>query len=269
MQPIARPPSAASGRRGDDLQRARRQPAYWAEKLKQPVTGLLRTLALPPACRSDTVLETHGLTRVYGPVVALGALDLQVDGGECVALMGPNGSGKTTAAALICGLLEPTDGAARVCGFSIHQEPHAVTARAHLAYVPDTPALYDDLTVGDHLRLVAAAHGVAGGDLEERCAELLVLLGLEERALFLPGQLSRGMRQKTAIACALIRPFSLLVLDEPVVGLDRHSVDVLKGIVREALASGRAVLLMTHSDAFAGEVATRILQIEEGHVVEP
>ena len=134
--------------------------------------------------------------------------------------------------------------------------------------MPDTPALYDDLTVSDHLRLVAAAHGVAGADLEERCAELLAQFGLEERALFLPTQLSRGMRQKTAIACALIRPFSLLVLDEPVVGLDRRSVDVLGAVVHEALASGRAVVLMTHSDAFAGEVATRVVHIEEGHVVE-
>ena len=98
--------------------------------------------------------------------------------------------------------------------------------------------------------------------------ELLAQFGLEERALFLPTQLSRGMRQKTAIACALIRPFSLLVLDEPVVGLDRHSVDVLGAVVHEALASGRAVVLMTHSDAFAGEVATRVVHIEEGHVVE-
>src|SRR5680860_728032 len=201
----------------------------------QTVTGLLQTLAPAPACESDAVLETFGLTRSYGPVVALAPLDLRVEGGECVALMGPNGSGKTTAAALICGLLEPTDGVAEVCGFSIHQEPAAMSARAHLAYVPDTPALYDDMTVNDHLHLVAAAHGVAGDDLEERCDRLLVALGLEERALFLPTQLSRGMRQKTAIACALIRPFSLLVLDEPVVGLDRRSVEVLKGIVGEAL----------------------------------
>ena len=96
------------------------------------MTGLLRTLALPPACESNAVLETHGLTRTYGPVVALAPLDLRVEGGECVALMGPNGSGKTTAAALICGLLEPTGGVAKVCGFSIHQEPDAVSARARI-----------------------------------------------------------------------------------------------------------------------------------------
>lgn len=234
-----------------------------------PVTGPLSALTAPPASRSGAVLETSGLTRSYGSVVALAPLDLRVEGGECVALMGPNGSGKTTAAGLVCGLLEPSGGTAEVCGFSVHHEPAAVSARAHLAYVPDTPALYDDLTVTDHLHLVAAAHGVAGDDLDGRCDELLALLGLEERALFLPPQLSRGMRQKTAIACALIRPFSLLVLDEPVVGLDRRSVDVLRDVLRQALAGGRAVLLMTHSDAFAGEVATRVLYIEEGRVIRP
>ena len=134
--------------------------------------------------------------------------------------------------------------------------------------MPDSPALYDDMTVADHLRLVAAAHGVVGDDLEARCEVLLRRFGLEERADFLPTQLSRGMRQKTAIACALIRPFRLLVLDEPVVGLDRRSIDVLAQVVRESLADGRAVLLMTHSEAFAGEVATRTLLIEEGRVVE-
>jgi ABC-2 type transport system ATP-binding protein len=221
------------------------------------------------APESGAVLEARGLTRAYGVVIALAPLDLEVAAGECVALMGPNGSGKTTAAGLICGLLEPTEGWAKVSGHSVHHEPEAVNARRLLAYVPDSPALYDDMTVADHLRLVAAAHGVAGDDLEARCKALLQRFGLEERADFLPTQLSRGMRQKTAIACALIRPFKLLVLDEPVVGLDRRSVDVLAHVVRECLADRRAVLLMTHSETFAAEVATRSLLIEEGRVVEP
>jgi ABC-type multidrug transport system ATPase subunit len=115
---------------------------------------------------------------------------------------------------------------------------------------------------------VAAAHGVAGDDLDERSERLLGLLGIGERALFLPTQLSRGMRQKTAIACALVRPFSLLILDEPVVGLDHRSVEVLKDVIREAVAGERGVLIMTHSDEFAHDVATRILHVEEGRVTE-
>ena len=217
-------------------------------------------------CR-EVLLETQELTRSYGSFLALDALDLEVKEGECVAVMGPNGSGKTTAAELVSGLLEPTSGWAGVCGASIHQEPEASVARGHLAYVPDTARLYDDLTVTDHLRLVAAAHGVGDADIEERCLSLLRRLGLDHRADFPPSQLSRGMRQKTALACALVRPFSVLVLDEPVVGLDALSVDVLRDILLEIMAGGRGVLLMTHSDAFAASVATRTLRLEEGRLV--
>jgi ABC-2 type transport system ATP-binding protein len=215
----------------------------------------------------DVLLETCELTRSYGSFVALDSLDLEIKEGECVAVMGPNGSGKTTAAELVSGFLEPTSGWARVCGVSIHEEPQAAKARRQLAYVPDTARLYDDLTVSDHLRLVAAAYGVGGVDLQERCLSLLRRLDLDFRADFPPSQLSRGMRQKTALACALIRPFSVLVLDEPVVGLDTPSLDVLREVLLETVAARRAVLLMTHSDAFAASVATRTLRLEEGRLV--
>lgn len=212
------------------------------------------------------MLETLELGRAFGPVIALRDLNLKVYGGECVALMGPNGSGKTTAAELISGLLEPSTGWVKVQGYAVHDEPTAIEARARLAYVPDTPRLYDDLTVLDHLHLVAVAHGTATDDLEDRCWDLLERLGLDERADFFPPQLSRGMRQKTAIACALIRPFSLLIMDEPIVGLDADSVEALRQVVLECRADKRAVLLMTHSDEFAASVATRTLRIVEGLV---
>jgi len=220
-----------------------------------------------PAARREILLETMNLTRRYGPVVALDGLDLKVRAGECVVMMGPNGSGKTTAAELISGLLEPSDGRVEICGHSVHEEPGAVAARRDLAYVPDTPYLYDDLTVSDHLRLVAAAHGVADKDLEDRSNALLERLNLEDRAAFFPRQLSRGMRQKTAIACALVRPFRVLVVDEPIAGLDAASVDVFREVLLESRKAGRAILLMPHSDAFASTIATRMLRIEEGQLV--
>jgi ABC-2 type transport system ATP-binding protein len=216
----------------------------------------------------ELLLETLDLGRAFGPVVALRGLNLKVYSGECVALMGPNGSGKTTAAELISGLLEPSAGWAKVQGYSVHDEPDAIAARARLAYVPDTPRLYDDLTVRDHLQLVAAAHGTVADDLDERCDGLLDRLDLGERADFFPSQLSRGMRQKTAIACALIRPFAVLVMDEPIVGLDTDSVDALRQVVMECRAAKRAVLLMTHSDEFAASVASRTLHIVEGQLVK-
>jgi ABC-2 type transport system ATP-binding protein len=181
--------------------------------------------------------------------------------------MGPNGSGKTTAAELISGLQEPTRGWVRVAGYSLDHEAEALVARKHLSYVPDNPYLYPDLTVRDHLHLMAAAHGVDGDDLAQRCDKLLASLGLEKRADFFPSQLSRGMRQKTAIACGVIRPFSVLVLDEPTIGLDAASMDVLRDLLLKSTALGRAILLMTHSEEFAASVATRVLHISEGRLV--
>lgn len=111
----------------------------------------------------------------------------------------------------------------------------ATRCSKNLAYVPDTPRLYDDLTITDHLRLVAVAHGVAHKDLPECSEALLQRLNLADRASFFPRQLSRGMRQKTAIACALIRPFRILVLDEPTVGLDAASLSTLREVLLNRL----------------------------------
>ena len=120
----------------------------------------------------------------------------------------------------IVGSLEPSGGSVRVCGFDQHREPEAEHARAALALVPDSPLLYDDLTVRQHLELVALAHGAVDAQLDTRITSLLARLSLTAREDFLPRELSRGMRQKTQLACALIRPASVLVLDEPLVGLD-------------------------------------------------
>jgi ABC-2 type transport system ATP-binding protein len=213
-------------------------------------------------------LETTGLRREYGRLVALAGLDLTVGAGECVALIGANGSGKSMAVRAIGGLLEPTGGAVRVCGHDPHEEPGAEAARAALALVPDAPLLYDDLTVREHLELVTLSHGVYDDDVDDRIDALLGRLGLGERADFIPRELSRGMRQKTQLACALVRPARLLVLDEPVVGLDPPSQLLLAALLREAKAAGGAVLLTTHQMAFADGLADRAVMLEEGEVVD-
>jgi ABC-2 type transport system ATP-binding protein len=213
-------------------------------------------------------LETTGLRREYGRLVALAGLDLTVGPGECVALIGANGSGKSTAVRAIGGLLEPTGGAVRVCGHDPHEEPGAEAARAALALVPDAPLLYDDLTVREHLELVTLSHGVYDDDVDDRIDALLGRLGLGEGADFIPRELSRGMRQKTQVACALVRPARLLVLDEPVVGLDPPSQLLLAALLREAKAAGGAVLLTTHQMAFADGLADRAVMLEEGEVVD-
>jgi ABC-type multidrug transport system ATPase subunit len=216
----------------------------------------------------DPPLETAGLSRSYGRLVALARLDLTVAAGECVALIGANGSGKSTAVRTIAGLLEPTGGSVRVCGDDPHREPEAEAVRAALALVPDTPLLYDDLTVRQHLELVALSHGVDDEDIDERIDALLGRLGLAGREAFLPRELSRGMRQKTQLACALVRPAAVLVLDEPVVGLDPPSQQLLFELLGEAKRRGAAVLLTTHQMAFADGLADRAVMLEEGEVID-
>jgi ABC-2 type transport system ATP-binding protein len=210
----------------------------------------------------DPPLVTTALSRSYGRLTALAALDLTLSAGECVALIGANGSGKSTAVGTICGLLEPTAGSVRICGHDPHREPGGERARAALALVPDTPVLYEDLTVLQHLELAALAHGVAGAGADG----LLERLGLTPRRDYLPHELSRGMRQKTQLACALIRPAALLVLDEPVVGLDPPSQRLLHELLVAAKRAGTAVLLTTHQLAFADGLADRAVMLEEGAV---
>jgi ABC-2 type transport system ATP-binding protein len=213
-------------------------------------------------------LQTSELSRSYGRLIALEGLSIAVAAGDCVALIGANGSGKTTAVRAIAGLLEPSGGTVRVCGWDPHREPEAERARAALAVVLDSPLLYDDLTVRQHLELVTLSHGVAGGDVEERITSLLLRLGLGERGNFLPRELSRGMRQKTQLACAMIRPAAVLVLDEPVVGLDPPSQTLLHQLLVEAKHAGAGILLTTHQMAFADGLVDRAVVLREGAVAD-
>ena len=209
-------------------------------------------------------LEASGLRRTYGRLIALASLDIKLASGECVALIGANGSGKSTAVRTIAGLLEPSAGWVRVCGYDPHKEPIAEDARAELALVPDSPLLYDDLTVRQHLELVTLTHGIE----EDGIDALLARLGLTGRAGFLPRELSRGMRQKTQLACALVRPASLLLLDEPVVGLDPPSQALLRELLVEAKRAGAAVLFTTHQMAFAEGLADSAVMLDEGEVAD-
>jgi ABC-2 type transport system ATP-binding protein len=213
-------------------------------------------------------LQVRGLERRYGRLVGLAPLDLDVAAGECVALIGANGSGKSTAVRTIAGLQEPSDGWVRICGHDPHAEPDGEAARAALALLPDSPLLYDDLTVRQHLELVALAHGAADGGLAERIDALLARLGLTARADFVPRELSRGMKQKTGLACALIRPAELYVLDEPVVGLDPPSQALLGELLLEAKAAGAGILMTTHQMYFADGVADRAVVLGEGEVLD-
>jgi ABC-type multidrug transport system ATPase subunit len=212
------------------------------------------------AKKAEPVLVATKLTKSYEDLVALAPLDLTLRRGEMAVLVGHNGSGKTTFLGLCSGLLEATDGELMIA----FHEAGSFEARAATSYLPDNPVLYDDLSVLEHLEYIARLHGVE--DWETRGHELLERLGLEHRAEDLPSRFSRGLRQKTAIALALVRPFDLLLVDEPFVGLDPQGRDAMVELLAEAHAGGAAVIVATHQLDFV-QRAQRCLALRDGDLV--
>ena len=206
------------------------------------------------------MLEADAVTKSYGDLQALAPLKLKLKSGELEVLVGHNGSGKSTFLGLASGLLEPSAGSIKVVG----HDAGSFEARAATSYLADNPVLYDDLSVMEHLEYVARLHGVE--DWVDRAHGLLHHLGLSHRADDLPSRFSRGLRQKTAIAVALIRPFSVLLVDEPFVGLDPQGRDAMVSLLREAHESGAAVIVATHQLDFV-QRAERCLALRDGELV--
>ena len=216
--------------------------------------------------REGPLLELRSASKAYGDLEALRSLDLELYPGECVALLGHNGSGKSTALKIAAGELEPSGGTVEVGGRELRGGEDEPFVRRAVSFVRDEPVFYDDLTVEEHLRLVGLAHGVSDG-LDERIAEVLGRFGLEGREGFLPGQLSRGLRQKAQLACALVRPFSVLLLDEPVVGLDPASQGALHETLLGLKSAGAGVLASTHQLGFARGLADRAVVLRDGGMI--
>jgi ABC-2 type transport system ATP-binding protein len=206
------------------------------------------------------VLATEGLGKDYDETVALEDLSFRVEEGERVIVVGPNGSGKTTLLRVTAGLLEASHGRVEVVGAPAGSLP----ARAATSYIPDAPVLYDDLSVAEHLEYVGRLHGT--DDWEEWGRELVERLGLEERVDDLPARFSRGLRQKTSIALGLVRPFSLLLVDEPFVGLDAGGRQALLELLDESAAAGAAVVVATHQLEYVDQ-ASRCLGLRDGRLV--
>jgi len=206
------------------------------------------------------MLEARKLVAGYGDLIALQGLDVVVEEGARVALIGPNGAGKSTFLRLAAGLLDAAEGEITVGGWPAG----SLEARALTSYLPDTPALYDDLSLNEHLEYVARLHGVE--EWEDRAANLLERMGLSHRSDDCPGGFSRGMRQKASIALAFVRPFGVLLADEPFDGLDPRSRDALSTLVDEATAAGSAVVMATHHLEIVQQ-SSRCLAIEDGILV--
>jgi ABC-type multidrug transport system ATPase subunit len=204
-------------------------------------------------------LVARDLVRKYGDFLALSAFQVDLPPGQMIALVGPNGAGKTTFLTIAAGLLEPSDGTLTVEGAAAG----SIAARRAVSYLADTPVFYDDLSLDEHLEYVAALHGVA--DAGARSRQLLERLGLGDWGDGLPSEFSRGMRQKASIALALVRPFSILLADEPFDGLDPPSRDVLFRLLAEAREAGAAVVVSTHRRDVVGS-ADRCLALRDGRL---
>jgi ABC-2 type transport system ATP-binding protein len=209
------------------------------------------------------VIEVESLSKLYGEFRAVQSLSFRVAAGEVVGLVGPNGAGKTTTLRSIAGIVRPSDGRVRVAGHDLETAP--VAAKAALAFISDEPHLFDDLTVDEHLRFIARLYGVA--DAPARIPQLLEELELSEKQRVFPGELSRGMRQKLAIACGLLHEPRALLLDEPLTGLDPVGIRRMKATIARRAQAGAAVLLSSHLLHLVEELCHRVLVLHHGRAV--
>jgi len=214
--------------------------------------------------RHTTVIEAQKLARHYGHMVAVEGATFEVRPKEVVGLLGPNGAGKTTIMKMLTTYLWPTSGTAKVCGKDILTEPLAV--RQRIGYLPEVLPLYVDMEVGTYLRFVGRARGLSGAALKQRLAWTTERCGLGPVYRTLVRELSKGYRQRTALAQALVHDPEVVILDEPTSGLDPHQIIEIRKLIRE-LAGEKTVILSTHILQEVETVADRIIIISRGHIV--
>ncbi len=209
------------------------------------------------------MITVAGLTRQYGAFTAVNDISFHVAPGEILGLVGPNGAGKTTTLRCLAGIIAPTLGSVTIAGHDIRTQP--VEAKRALAFIPDEPNLFDHLTVEEHLRFIARLYGV--GDVESRIGPLLDELEIADKRTAVPTELSRGMKQKLAIACGLLHDPSVLILDEPLTGLDPAGMRRMRATIADRAARGSAVILSSHLLSLVEELCTKLFVIRQGACV--
>jgi ABC-2 type transport system ATP-binding protein len=219
----------------------------------KPAPAKVERTGPPPA------VETVGLAKAYGDAPALWPLDLCIEIGERVSLIGHNGSGKTTLMRMLVGMLEPSEGTATIAGHPIG----SIEARAAVSYLADQPVFYDDLTVWEHLEYIARLHGT--DDWEQQAVDLVDMVGLMERVDDLPMTFSRGLKQKAALTMAFVRPFDVMLIDEPFVGLDRLGREALLELLKRAHADGATLVVATHELSSVQE-SGRLIALSNGQL---
>lgn len=212
------------------------------------------------------MIEVKNLTQHYGAFKALDDVSFTVNSGEVVAFLGPNGAGKTTTMRIITGFMAPTSGDVFINGLDVFDE--AIEAKKTLGYLPETPPLYPELTVREYLNFVAELKQVEKDKIKSRVDEVIELTGIQERTNTLIRALSKGYRQRVGIAQSIVNKPSVLILDEPSVGLDPTQViDIRKLITGLAREEKRTVILSTHILAEAEQICEKAVIINDGKII--
>ena len=209
------------------------------------------------------MIEASNLTKRYGDFTAVSDLSFCVQPGEILGLVGPNGAGKTTTLRCLSGIIPVTLGNARVCGIDVADDP--VAAKRQLAFIADEPRLFEHLSVAQHLNFVARLYGVP--DYAARAEPLLVELEMADKKALLPSELSRGMKQKLAIAGGLLHAPRVVIFDEPLTGLDPAGMRRMKNTMMRLAREGAAVILSSHLLSLVEEVCTHLLVLKNGRKV--
>jgi ABC-2 type transport system ATP-binding protein len=210
------------------------------------------------------MIRLTSLTKRYGSFTAVNAIDLEVPRGQLFGFLGPNGAGKTTTLRMIAGILRATSGTVEIGGVDIAKDP--IAAKMKLGFIPDRPFIYEKLTGAEFMRFVAGLYDQEGPEVEHRARELLALFDLEEWQDELVESYSHGMRQKLIISSAFVHRAEVIVVDEPMVGLDPKAARILKDLFREYVNRGNTIMMSTHTLEVAEALCDRIAIIQAGKI---
>lgn len=209
------------------------------------------------------MIKLINLTKNYGKLTAVNSINIEVAQGEVFGFLGPNGAGKTTTIRMMAGLLQPTSGSALIGGYDVQQEP--LKAKFITGFIPDRPFLYEKLTAAEFMHFVAKLYGM--NDPKARIGELLGLFGLNEWADELVENFSHGMKQRLVMASSLLHKPQVLVVDEPMVGLDPRGARLVKDIFKDLASTGVTIFMSTHTLEIVEQMCTRVAIIHKGDII--